>query len=71
MEKTFFHGNSVVITDPDKILFEAKQAGVDLDALRYNLSLTPAQRLEKFLKAFAWYELAKASRRKDDRKENV
>jgi len=43
---------------------EAKQAGVDIDALRYNLSLTPEQRLKKFLKALAWLELAKESRKR-------
>ena len=57
--------------EPDQILLEAEKAGVDLDALRYNLSLTPEQRLDKFLKALAWYEFAKVSRKKEPKKECV
>jgi len=50
--------------DPDQVLAEAEKAGVDLDALRYHLSLTPEQRLEKFLTSLVWLDLAKESRRK-------
>jgi hypothetical protein len=52
------------MNDTPQILSEAKKAGVDIDALRYNLSLTPEQRLDKFLRALAWLEFAKESRRK-------
>jgi len=49
--------------EPDQILLEAEKAGVDVDALRYNLSLTPDQRLDKFLKALAWMDWAKDARK--------
>ena len=59
------------LRDTEKVLSEAKKAGVDVDALRYNLSLTPEERLNKFLKALAWHNLAKASKKKYSKKENV
>ncbi len=57
--------------DSAQVLLEAKQAGVDVDALRYNLSLTPEQRLKKFQKALAWHEFAKISKKKDTKKETM
>jgi hypothetical protein len=45
--------------DLNRILDEARQAGVDIEGLKHNLSLTPDQRLDQFLKALAWLEWAK------------
>ena len=41
-----------------RILDEAQKAGVDIEGLKHNLSLTPDQRLDQFLKALAWLEWA-------------
>ena len=44
-------------------LVEAQTAGVDLDHLRYNLSLTPAQRLARLQAGIrAWHTLRTARR---------
>ena len=42
----------------NRVLDEARQAGVDIEGLKHNLSLTPDQRLDQFLKAVAWLEWA-------------
>ncbi|MEK9163348.1 MAG: hypothetical protein AAB261_08580 [Chloroflexota bacterium] len=44
--------------DLKRILDEAQKAGVDIEGLKHNLSLTPDQRLDQFLKALAWLEWA-------------
>ncbi|MBI5081743.1 MAG: hypothetical protein HZC38_10150 [Chloroflexi bacterium] len=44
--------------DLKRILDEAQKAGVDVEGLKHNLSLTPDQRLDQFLKALAWLEWA-------------
>lgn len=71
MEKMISAVSLSPMFDAVQVLEDAKQAGVDIDSLRYNLSLTPEQRLQKFLKALAWHEMAKASKRKHSKKENV
>ena len=48
--------------DLKRILDEARQAGVDIEGLKHNLSLTPDQRLDQFLKALAWLEWAQQAR---------
>lgn len=44
--------------DLKRILDDAQKAGVDIEGLKHNLSLTPDQRLDQFLKALAWLEWA-------------
>lgn len=51
--------------DPDQVLAEAERAGVDLAGLRRNLALSPDERLDRFLKAWAWLEWARDARRKE------
>ena len=48
--------------DLKHILDEARKAGVDIEWLKHNLSLTPDQRLDQFLKALAWLEWAQQAR---------
>ena len=48
--------------DLKRILDEAQKAGVDIEGLKHNLSLTPDQRLDQFLKALAWLEWAQQSK---------
>jgi len=47
----------------NRLLDEARQAGVDIEGLKHNLSLTPDQRLDQFLKALAWLEWAQQAQR--------
>jgi len=44
--------------DPDRVLAEAEQAGIDVMGLKRNLELSPDERLDQFLKALAWLEWA-------------
>jgi hypothetical protein len=56
---------AVDFNDPDQVLAEAERAGVDVAGLRRNLELSPDERLDQFLKAWAWLEWAKDARRKE------
>ena len=49
--------------DPDQVLAEAERAGVNIAALKHNLTLSPDERIDKFLKAWAWLQWAKEARR--------
>lgn len=49
--------------DPAQVLAAAEQAGVDVAGLRYNLSLSPEERIAQFLKALAWLTFAEQSQR--------
>lgn len=52
--------------DTASALAEAEALGVDLDHLRHNLTLTPAQRLEKLQAGLRlWQTLQLAGRRRD------
>ena len=56
---------AVDFNDPDQVLAEAERAGVDLAGLKRNLELSPDERLDQFLKAWAWLEWAKDARREE------
>ncbi len=53
---------AVDFNDPDQVLAEAERAGVDLAGLKRNLELSPDERLDRFLKAWAWLEWARDAR---------
>lgn len=53
------------LDDPDQVLAEAEQAGVNVAALKHNLKLSPDERLDQFLKALAWLEWSREARREE------
>lgn len=58
-------GLVIDLDDPDQVLAEAERAGVDLAGLKRNLELSPDERLDQFLRAWAWLEWARDARRKE------
>ena len=58
-------GLVIDLNDPDQVLAEAERAGVDLDGLKRNLELSPDERLDQFLRAWAWLEWARDAKRKE------
>ena len=56
------HGAS---PNPDRVLAEAEQAGIDVVGLKRNLELSPDERLDQFLKALAWLEWARQAMRQE------
>ncbi len=51
--------------DPERVLAEAQEAGIDVAGLKRNLELSPDERLDQFLKALAWLEWAQQAKRQE------